>query len=126
TADGGQRAEAHARDATERLREHRQPLANDRRQLRLAMRDERAETHCAVRFDAVEAFEITETDETGRSHEPLPHHRHERGAARDHTRVVTELLERCEHFVERPGRAVLERIHRGVRAAAVWIDSTIL
>ena len=91
------------------------------------MRDERAQTHAAVRrLDARETLHVAQAHQAAGLNQALSHHRHERGAPRDDARVVSALLKDREDFVERPRRAILEGVHERAIRAAAWIDSTIL
>src|SRR5207237_7120316 len=96
-----------------------------RRGLRLAMRDERAQTNGAVPgFDPPEPLDVAQAHEAARVNQALPHHGDERGAARDDAAVVPVLLEDGERFVDGPWRAIVEGIHDRACCAAVRIDST--
>ena len=126
-ADRGHVADAHRCHATERLRENGQALRHERRDLGLPVRNQRAEAdRTARRLDPVEPFDVAQAHETTGKHQALPHHRHQRGAARDDPGVVAVLLEEREHLVDGTRRPIVEGVHGSTALAAAWIDSTIL
>ena len=106
----------HGRHAAERLGQDWKPLLQKRREFRLAMRDQGPQANRAVgRVDPSEPLNVTQAHDTPRAHQVLSQHGHEGGATRDDSRVVAVFPEGGKGLLDRPRRAIVERVHARLR-----------